>query len=147
MTMPATVPSKVDIALPFGSHAIDQNRTQGNPVDRADIEQLSVQVREDGARLYGVSHKIFKISIYLNFAILIIGALLGLVAMNASGNIVGFVAVIFVTGVVCALNYAVAVLTTHISKVLVHTSFACLALVEQRETERLDTGVSSNGSV
>ena len=38
-----------------------------------------------------------------------------------------------VTGFVCAANYAVAVLTTHGAKILVHTLFSNLAIMEAQQ--------------
>ena len=51
------------------------------------------------------------------------------------GGLIRLLMILCATGIICAINYALAVLSTHISKVLVHISFACVALVEQREAE------------
>lgn len=95
--------------------------------------------QEDGQRLFMVSTAIYKSLIILNYVLGVIGSLAGLgmliggMAARYGGGTFALagLAILVVTAVVCAINYAVAVLSTHVAKVLVHLLFANLAIMEQ----------------
>jgi len=95
-----------------------------------DFESLAQKTREDGARLFGVCELIYKISLVFLWLLGIIGVILTVFILSQ----VGFIAAL-ATGLSFAffilIGYAFAVLTTHVSKVLVHTSFASIAIAER----------------
>ena len=101
-------------------------------METSDIKELSKQARIDGKRLFGVSEFLYKFAIVVNWTIAIVGicAVIGLFAQGDYGIIAAILVAVIVT-FVCVLNYMLAVLSTHIAKVLVHTSLACVALVEK----------------
>jgi hypothetical protein len=96
-----------------------------------ELRELVNQSRLDGRRLFGVSEFLYKAAIYTNWVIGIIGGIMGLWAITR-GEGVTFVGIIIVivTAAICLFNYMVAVLSTHIAKVLVHTSFASVGTLE-----------------
>lgn len=98
----------------------------------SDIKELSNQARIDGRRLFGVSEFLYKFAIVVNWIIAIIGicSVIGLISQGGFGFGVAILVAV-VTTFICVLNYMLAVLSTHIAKVLVHTSLACVALVEK----------------
>jgi hypothetical protein len=95
-----------------------------------DLESLAQKTREDGARLFGVCELIYKISLVFLWLLGIIGVILTIFILSQ----IGFIAAL-ATGLSFAffilIGYAFAVLTTHVSKVLVHTSFASIAIAER----------------
>ncbi len=111
-------------------NAINERKT----MQASDIEELSQQSRIDGRRLFGVSEFIYKLSIVANWIIGIIGGIssIGLILQGDYGILAGLLIAIVVT-FICVLNYIFSVLTTHIAKVMVHTSLACVALVENNQ--------------
>ncbi len=101
-------------------------------MEASDIRELSQQARIDGKRLFGVSEFLYKFAIVVNWIIAVVGGFAVIGLMSQGG--IGFAAALLVAVVatfICVLNYMVAVLSTHIAKVLVHTSLACVALVER----------------
>ena len=104
--------------------------------ERAEIVKAG---QEDGQRLYSVSTAIYKGLIILNYIVAVVGGLIGLGmligAMNANygGGMMalGALGVLISTAIACAINYAVAVLSTHVAKVLVHQLFATMAIMEK----------------
>jgi hypothetical protein len=95
-----------------------------------DLESLAQKTREDGARLFGVCELIYKISLVFLWLFGIIGLILTVYILFQVGFIAGLA-----TGLSFAffilIGYAFSVLTTHVSKVLVHTSFASIAIAER----------------
>jgi len=95
-----------------------------------DLESLAQKTREDGARLFGVCELIYKISLVFLWLLGIIGVILTIFILSQ----IGFIAAL-ATGLsfafIILIGYAFAVLTTHVSKVLVHTSFASIAIAER----------------
>lgn len=108
-------------------------------MQESDLKELSQQSRIDGKRLFGVSEFIYKFAIAVNWIVGVIGVVvsLGLVSQGGYGILAGLLVGV-VVAFICVLNYMLAVLSTHIAKVMVHTSLACVALVEnnQEKTER-----------
>jgi hypothetical protein len=94
-----------------------------------DIKSLSERTRDDGKRLFGVCEFIYKIAMIGVWFIGIVGGVTALIAMVKASFWIGFVIGIFVF-IVCFVNYIIAVLTTHVAKVLVHTSFSNVAILE-----------------
>jgi len=101
-------------------------------MDISDIKELSQQARIDGKRLFGVSEFLYNFAIVVNWIIAIVGicAVFGLISQGSWGFATAILVAVIVT-FICVLNYMFAVLSTHIAKVLVHTSLACVALVEK----------------
>jgi len=102
--------------------------------EKSELARLS---REDGKRFYGVVEGLYKFLIAVNWVTGVVGALvgIGLIISGMGGNfttemVVLGVVIFVVTGFVCAANYAVAVLTTHGAKILVHILFSNLAIME-----------------
>ena len=93
-----------------------------------DLASLSKKSREDGKRLFGVCDLIYKIAIVGIWFFGIIGGIAAIYMMKTL-PMVGFGIAMFVAAV-CFLNYVIAVLMTHVAKVLVHTSFANLGILE-----------------
>lgn len=98
-----------------------------------DRDELSRQARIDGRRLFNVSESLYTILIVLNFILAVLGGLTGLfmLSQGSFGTFMGFF-VWGVTAVFCTINYFIAVLSTHTTKVLAHTSLATIALMESR---------------
>jgi hypothetical protein len=94
-----------------------------------DIKSLSEKTREDGRRLFGVCEFIYKISLILIWFIGIAGGISALTAMFKANFWVGFGIAVFVF-LICFFYYIVTVLFTHIAKVMVHTSFTSVAILE-----------------
>lgn len=94
-----------------------------------DVKTLSTKAREDGQRLFGVCEVMYIIAMVGTVLFGLIG-LSG--AMIAAININGWlgVAIAVFTFIFCLLSYMVAVLSTHLGKVAVHTSFASVGLLE-----------------
>jgi len=107
-------------------------------IERAEIVQAG---QADGQRLFAVATVIYKGLIILNYILAVIGGLVGLGmiegAMRADygGGMMFFMAVgvLVGTAIACAINYAAAVLSTHVAKVLVHILFANLAIMDSKE--------------
>lgn len=101
-------------------------------MQESDVKELSQQSRIDGKRLFGVSEFIYKFALIVNWIVGIIGVVvsLGMILQGGYGILAGMLVAI-VVAFICVLNYMLAVLSTHIAKVMVHTSLACVALVEQ----------------
>jgi len=95
-----------------------------------EIAELSKMSREDGKRLFEVSHIIYQICIIF----LCIFGLAGLcisIAVATNYNNVGVGFLIFSgTLFLCFLCYVIGVLATHTGKVAVHNLFANLAIIE-----------------
>ncbi len=98
-------------------------------MNRLDIQSLSLKARGDGARLFGVCELMFKISMVGVWVIAILGIILTIVFFGNREFGWG-IASLITFFVVCYILYAVAVLSTHVGKVLVHTSLASVAIVE-----------------
>ncbi len=94
-----------------------------------DIKSLAVKAREDGSRLFGVCELIYMISIIGVWIVGIVGVLTTVIAIAQAGLLFG-VAIGFSFFIFCAVIYVGAVLSTHVAKVLVHTSFASVAIIE-----------------
>jgi hypothetical protein len=86
----------------------------------------------DGARLFRVAESIYTVLIVLNWIVGIGGGIGAIVAAVDSAPIAALGVLLF-TAVICVINYAVAVLTTHGAKVLVHLLFANLALLSKED--------------
>lgn len=105
--------------------------------ERAQMDEIIARGREDGAKLFKVATGIYRILIFFNWIVGVAGVLVSLAIFSqASGNSISggsFAAMGFATlvgtAVVCLINYAFAVLSTHGAKVLVHILFANLALL------------------
>jgi len=96
--------------------------------EKSELAQLS---RDDGKRFYGVVEGLYGFLITVNWITGIAGSLagIGLIIWGMPMSVLGIV-VLGATAFVCAANYAVAVLTTHGAKILVHILFSNLAIME-----------------
>jgi hypothetical protein len=101
--------------------------------EKSELAQLA---RADGKRFYGVVEVLYRFLIAVNWVTGIIGGLIGIIAIMSGRGVYGFffgLIVLGITGFICAGNYAVAVLTTHGGKVLVHMLFSNLAIMEAQQ--------------
>ena len=101
----------------------------------SDMRELSHQCRLDGKRLFSVSEILYKSAIVLNWII----AILGVIASGFSFKEGGFgvwigIGILIVVGFVCASIYIVSVLSTHVAKVMVHTSYATMGVLENMQS-------------
>jgi len=94
-----------------------------------EIKSLSDKTRSDGGRLFGVSEFIYNLCMILVWIAAIIGGIISLVVMINVHFLAGL-GVALLTAIFCFLNYIVAVLTTHVAKVLVHTSYSNIGILE-----------------
>lgn len=85
--------------------------------------------REDGARLFRVSQVLYQVMIGIVALLGVGGVILALALMGQQGVVAGLAALL-VTAVICLVVYALAVLSTHGAKVLVHLLFSSLATME-----------------
>ena len=100
-------------------------------MELSEINELSQQTRVDGKRLFGVAEAIYKFAISINWFIGIVGGIASVVTMGNGGAGIGFGFVIaIITLSICTFNYMIAVLSTHIAKVLVHISFASIGTLD-----------------
>ena len=84
----------------------------------------------------------YKFMITMNWVSAIVGGLLGLACVidglsqryGGAPIIVSGAVVLVATAFVCSANYAVAVLTTHGAKVLVHIMFSNLVIMEEKQS-------------
>lgn len=98
-----------------------------------DRKELSEQARLDGRRLFKVSESLYTILIVMNGILGALGGLVGIIIISQGGF--GVWVGLFVwgfTAFLCTINYFIAVLSTHTTKVLTHTSLATVALMESR---------------
>ena len=98
-------------------------------MNKGDIRTLAFNARNDGTRLYGVSELVYKISIIGVWIVGIIGVITSIFAISQVGFFYGLITSICFF-IICFILYVVAVLSTHVAKVLVHTSFASVAIIE-----------------
>jgi hypothetical protein len=88
---------------------------------------------KDAKRLYTVAEAIYTMLILFNWIIGIGGGLLALVSFIAAKEtrepvplVIFGVGILLITGIICLFNYAVAVLSTHVAKVLSNISLSLL---------------------
>lgn len=93
-----------------------------------ELASLSKKSREDGKRLFVVCDLIYKIAMLSILFFAIIGGVAA-IYMFKTFPTVGVV-ICLVVAAVCFVNYMIAVLMTHVAKVLVHTSFASVGVLE-----------------
>lgn len=93
-----------------------------------EINEIFAKGQADGVRLFRVSEIIYKVLVVFNWIFAIAGGILSVVIFGST-SAVGGVVMLLVTITVCAILYAVAVLSTHIAKVLVHILFSNLAIM------------------
>lgn len=93
-----------------------------------DLKSLSEKTREDGKRLFGVCQFIYNAAMLVVWGVGVLGVIGGLVTMSSS--VWGGIGILALTFSFCFFNYVIAVLTTHVAKVMVHTSFASLGILE-----------------
>ena len=94
-----------------------------------DIKSLSEKTRNDGARLFGVSEFIYTCSIIFGWLMGIVGGIISLVVIFKVDFLAGM-GIALLTAIFCFINYIIAVLTTHVAKVLVHTSYSNIGILE-----------------
>lgn len=97
-------------------------------MNKQDLSNLSQKTRDDGSRLFGVCELIYKVAIVMIWIIGIIGGIASLATMKFSFAM--GIGMFLSVAAICFMIYMVAVLSTHVGKVLVHTSFATLGLLE-----------------
>lgn len=99
--------------------------------------ELITKGREDGARLFTVATSVYKFLIVMNWLAGIGGGLYGFVELLTANESmktiesmkIAGLAIWVLTALICLVNYSVAVLSTHVAKVLVHLLFANLAIM------------------
>lgn len=94
-----------------------------------DIASLSKKTRDDGLRLFGVCETIYAIATVCNVLGFIIGLLLSIYVGMTTNIVFGVIGSLLTVGL-CMLMYVIAVLMTHYGKVMVHTSFSSVAILE-----------------
>jgi membrane-bound ClpP family serine protease len=99
-------------------------------MDKTEIDELVTKSRTDGARLYQVSDWLYKLLVVLTALVGLLGLVLSFVAAG-SGGPVALVGGLVATCIVVLLLYSAAVLSTHLSKVLVHLLFVSLANLDR----------------
>jgi len=114
-------------------------------VNFKDIESLSKKTRADGARLFGVCETIYEIAM-VGIGIV---AFIGFIASVVAGANIFFLGCIIAVCTVgfCFMSYMLAVIATHVSKVMVHTSFSSIAILEHLVSENrnaLNSGDEEN---
>jgi len=98
-------------------------------MNQQEIIELSQKAREDGARLFTVCESIYKTLMLCMWGTAIIGGIAAISAMSVH-FLLGVGVGLFVAAL-CFIQYVIAVLVTHTAKVLVHTSFATVGVLEQ----------------
>ena len=93
------------------------------------LKSLSEKTREDGKRLFGVCEFIYNLAMIGIFIVAILG-IIGTIGLIVNEQIGAAIAIAVIVFIICFINYMVAVLTTHVGKVLVHTSFASIGILE-----------------
>jgi hypothetical protein len=111
-------------------------------MDQQDLASLSEKTREDGQRLFGVCELIYKIAIAIIFFMAIVGGIASIGMMRVSFPMGLGIAI--AVGAFCFVNYMIAVLSTHVAKVLVHTSFSTLGLLEHFSKSTEAASLSKN---
>lgn len=97
-------------------------------MEKIDFEILSRRTKADGKRLFDVCELIYKLAIFIIWIVAAIGTIATIMALQKSAAVA--LAVGLGTAIFCFLNYMLAVLSTHVAKVMVHNSFATLGLLE-----------------
>jgi hypothetical protein len=124
------MPENIDTFLGTAAGSGQGLDTPTEPAASEFVEQSGGRSFTDAKRLYGVANAIYVVLIVLNWLIGVCGVIFALVlfgqasnsiAGSGTGVLAGFVALV-VTAIFCAVNYAVAVLSTHIAKVLANIS-------------------------
>ena len=98
-------------------------------MNTTEIKTLSEKTRIDGGRLFGVSELIYTCAIIFGWIMGIIGGILSLVIIFQVNFLAGM-GIALLTAIFCFINYIIAVLTTHVAKVLVHTSYSNIGILE-----------------
>jgi hypothetical protein len=94
-----------------------------------DIKSLSEKARLDGKRLFRVCELIWTVTLVVNWIAAIVGLTAAFVVMYQFNFWAGFGVAVFTT-IACFIYYMLSVLSTHVAKVMVHTSFATVGLLE-----------------
>jgi hypothetical protein len=102
-------------------------------MEQSDLKELSSKARIDGRRLFHASETIYNISIRLTAVIGIVGVISSFVALIDGPGVVAALLIATLTAVLCYLFYLVTVVSTHVSKVLVHACLATIAIAERQE--------------
>lgn len=101
-----------------------------------EITELSTQARIDGKKLYKVSEFLFNLAIIFNWIIGLIGAALAVAMLGSEEyGLLRALGIIIIFASICIINYMLAVLSTHVAKVMVHISFASVALMENNQNK------------
>lgn len=93
-----------------------------------ELASLSKKSREDGKRLFVVCDLIYKIAMLGIWFFAIIGGFAAIYMMKTF--LMLGIGIGLVVAAICFVNYMIAVLMTHVAKVLVHTSFANVGVLE-----------------
>lgn len=114
-------------------------------MNKQDLSSLSQKTREDGKRLFGVCEFLYKAAIVIIWIIAAIGFIASLSTFSSSITL--SLGILLITAAFCFVNYMLAVLSTHVAKVLVHNSFASLGLLEYFINNSIQTNDYSNKSI
>ncbi len=104
-------------------------------------KEIILKGQSDGARLFRVAQTIYTALIVLNWIIAIGGVITSIVLFAAAADAGSYgrgaalalaFGALLGTVITCVINYAIAVLTTHSAKVLVHLLFSSLALLSEK---------------
>lgn len=105
------------------------SRRQGVNMNNEEFQELSTRAREDGRRLFAVTEMLHKIGLIAPATFGFLGMIAGVAAISNVGIFAGLI-VFAVAGFITWLLYLGLVLTTSLSKVLVHSMFSVLATTE-----------------
>ena len=108
-----------------------------------DILSLSEKAREDGERLFGVCEFIYSFGIGINWIIGLLGLVGGFISFKEVSYWLGG-SVLLATLAFCFFIYVITVLFTHFGKVMVHTSFANLAIIEHLTSSKFNDNEETN---
>jgi len=112
-----------------------------------ELEELSSRAREDGQRLFATASTLNKIGLTGVSILGIIGFIGGIALMsNGGAQVIGGLLAFAVTAFVCWLIYLGVVLSTSLSRVLVHSMFCMLSTCETlRHDARIRTEDKTEG--
>ena len=103
-------------------------------ITQQEKDELAQRSRQDGLRLFKVAEGIYKFLITMNWITCIAGVAAAIVAFamsdGSSFGVSSGLMILLLTIFACIVNYVVAVLSTHIAKVLVHLLFTNVAIME-----------------
>jgi len=101
------------------------------------------RIRADALRLISVSDFLYTCAKIIGWAIGIIGGISAVVAFFTVNFLTG-IGILLITAFVCFANYILAVLSTHVAKVLAHTSHSTIGILELLTKVTLTSAIDNN---